>query len=74
MSEKVETEEYIEEEARNRLNYAKDGETLFIIPEELLSESELDWYINTFTFGYREIGDTDSKNLSIWWSFFVDGL
>lgn len=29
--------EYIEKEARDKLRYSKEGETLFVIPEELLS-------------------------------------
>jgi len=74
MSERVETEEYIEEEARNRLNYAKDGEILFIIPEELLSETDLDRYVNTFSYGYQELQTVGDGNISIWVAFFIDGL
>ncbi len=74
MSERVETEEYIEEEARNRLNYAKDGETLFIIPEDLLFDPELDEYVNTFSFGYVDQTAVNQSNYDIWKEFFFEGI
>lgn len=36
--EKVQTQEFIEEQARNKLNLAKEGETVVIIPREVLDK------------------------------------
>lgn len=36
--EKVQTPEFIEEQARNKLNLAKEGETVVIIPQEVLDK------------------------------------
>lgn len=36
--EKVQTQEFIEEQARNKLNLAKEGETVVIIPQEVLDK------------------------------------
>ncbi len=73
-AERVVTEEYIEKEARNRLNYAKDGETLFVIPEELLEDTDLSYYINTYSFGYIEEVNSNLTNLEYWIEFFTKGI
>lgn len=74
MSERVVTEEYIEEEARNRLNYAKDGEILFIIPAELIESDELSEYIERYSYGYVDEGASKKDNLTIWIDFFKEGI
>jgi cell division protein FtsB len=50
---------YVEVQARDRLNYAKDGETLFVISEFMLEDPVLEEYVESFR-GY-EIGRNPSE-------------
>lgn len=61
--EQAQTPEYLEKEVRNRLGYAKEGETVIIIPKEELS-----------TWG--DLTSTDEAGLSNplkWWKLYFGG-
>lgn len=76
LSERVTSEEYIEESARNRLNYAKDGETLFIIPEELLEDEALEKYVASFhpeAIKLKE-AEVSKKPYEVWWELIRFGI
>lgn len=73
-AERVITEEYTEEEARNRLNYAKDGEILFIIPDELMNSEELNNYIKRSSYGYIDESTLNQDNIELWLTFFKEGV
>jgi|TARA_B100001971_G_C18177889_1_gene530973 cell division protein FtsB len=69
----VQTDEFVEQEARNKLNLVKEGENLVVIPEvdaepdALLAEEILDddsQNIKGFVLG-------DSK-IKLWWKYFFD--
>lgn len=76
LSERVTSEEYIEESARNRLNYAKDGETLFIIPEELLEDEALDEYVASFHPEAIKLKEAEmsKKPYEVWWELIRYGI
>ena len=73
LSERVVSEKYIESAARDKLNYAKEGETLFIIPEELFEDEDLTEHVNYFDPNrVEEVEDED--NFQIWIDFFRFGV
>lgn len=74
MSEKVVTEAYIESQARDRLNYAKDGELLYIIPEELLEDPDLNDYIDSLQYGYQPVDTKPPDVLTEWLELFQFGI
>lgn len=67
----VQSPDYIETEARNRLNYSKDGEILFIIPDSVLelAKEELEVIIS------GEKGEVEEKEIwKQWCDFFLFGV
>lgn len=67
----VQSPDYIETEARNRLNYSKDGEILFIIPDSVLelAKEELEVIIS------GEKGEVEEKEIwKQWYDFFLFGV
>lgn len=67
----VQSPDYIETEARNRLNYSKDGEILFIIPDSVLelAKEELEVIIS------GEKGGVEEKEIwKQWYDFFLFGV
>ena len=74
MSEKVVTEAYIESQARDRLNYAKDGELLYIIPEELLEDPDLNDYLVSLQYGYQPVDTKPPDVLTEWLELFQFGI
>lgn len=57
-------DEYIEAEARNRLNYGFDGETQLVIPDELLEDQNLD----------DQVVADDKSVLQEWVDFLIIGI
>ena len=46
-SEEVLTDRFVEKQVRDKLFYSKDGERVFVIPEELIESEELDAYMES---------------------------
>ena len=64
------SDEYLETEARNRLNLSKKGEVAFVIPEEILEKGLLQ---------VERVLDEDERvfdieNWRIWQDFFIVGI
>jgi cell division protein FtsB len=72
---KVSDSDYIEIEARNRLNYAKQGEVQFIISEKLMDE-----YKNAEVLGLSDSSNSVEKELTtqervkVWEEFLLSGF
>jgi cell division protein FtsB len=64
------SDEYLETEARNRLNLSKKGETAFVIPEEMLERGK----ILVENILKDEEGTGRAENWKIWRDFFIVGI
>lgn len=72
-AEYVLSDEFVEAQARNKLDLAREGEVLILIPEGLLAEPELEAYIESQK-GYevgdvQEIEDSQQSLFEIWWAY-----
>lgn len=70
LTEYMTSDEYLETEARNRLNLSKKGEVSFVIPEEILEKgiSEVEEILND----KKEV--SADENWVIWYDFFISGI
>jgi len=64
------SDEYLETEARNRLNLSKKGEVAFVIPEKILEQGLLQ--VERILNDTEEVSDT--KNWEVWYNFFIVGI
>ena len=64
------SDEYLETEARNRLNLSKKGEVAFVIPEEILKKGllQVERILN------EDERVSDIENWRIWQDFFIVGI
>jgi len=70
----VQTDNFIEQEARNKLNLVREGENLVVIPEVDLDSDEV-----ANIGGQMVLGDSQPKtgqplvgNIKLWWKYFFD--
>ncbi len=70
LSEYMKSDEYLETEARNRLNLSGKGETVFVIPDEILKKgiSDVEEILK------RDEGNENIENIEIWKDFFLNGI
>jgi cell division protein FtsB len=70
LSEYMKSDEYLETEARNRLNLSGKGETVFVIPEEILKKgiSDVEEILE------KDEGNENIENIEIWKDFFLNGI
>ena len=70
LTEYMTSDEYLETEARNRLNLSKKGETTFVIPEEMLGGGvqEVEEILNS------EEVITEGRSIEVWYEFFLNGI
>ena len=70
LSEYMSSDEYLETEARNRLNLSKEGETTFVISDEILAKgiNDVDEILN------KDDVIVKNDNLGNWYTFFLDGI
>lgn len=71
LSEYMSSDEYLETEARNRLNLSKKGETSFVISEKVLEKGKAEVQ--------KILEDDDSSedhggNFKVWEDFFANGI
>jgi cell division protein DivIC len=67
----LESDDYVETAARDRLNYSKDGEIVFVIPEGVLLEAQksVGYILND------QLDITKEKGtIQQWREFFIDGV
>ena len=64
------SDEYLETEARNRLNLSKKGEVVFVIPEEMLEKGTLQ--IEGLLNDDEVISNIE--NWKVWYDFFIKGI
>lgn len=64
---------YVEEQARDRLLYTKDGEVLLVLPESIESESE-DTGEEEEVLGEEDVIEEREKGWERWWSVLRDGV
>jgi cell division protein FtsB len=64
------SEEYLEKEARNKLNYSKENEIMFVIPEDLIEDAK-----ERLDLIYEEKEETISREevFAKWVEFVVEG-
>ena len=70
LTEYMTSNEYLETEARNRLNLSKKGEVSFVIPEEALGRGILT--VEDIVEEKEVVSDTE--NWEVWRDFFVLGI
>lgn len=70
LTEYMTSDEYLETEARNRLNLSKKGEISFVIPKEILGKgiSEVEEILNDKKEVYAD------ENWVIWYDFLTSGI
>jgi len=66
----MQSKEYLEVQARDRLNFAGEREYIFVIPENLFEEKEKE--LNKIL--YREDKKEERKVYEIWEDFFLKGV
>jgi cell division protein FtsB len=66
--------EFTEEEARNRLNYGRDGEIQLVISEQLINDAKKGLKYTEYTEEVGEVYLTDSSNIEAWIQFFIKGI
>ncbi len=66
----MQSEEFLEIQARDRLNFAGNNEYIFVIPESLLSSAKEQ--VNTFLYGV----ESEDKRVpyEIWYEFLSEGI
>lgn len=70
LTEYMTSDEYLETEARNRLNLSKKGEVSFVIPEKILEKGILD--VGEIVNEQENISSIE--NWRVWYEFFVTGI
>ena len=72
---RVESEDYVETEARNRLNYARDGEIVFVIPESAmeLAKEEVKTILEIEDLS-AGAGEETKTIFEQWRDFFIKGV
>jgi len=68
--ESMQSNEYLEVQARDRLNFSGDNEFLFVIPESVLDSAKE--RVNTYLYGPKEVDVTPSYKL--WIEFLKNGI
>ncbi len=70
LTEYMKSDEYLETEARNRLNLSKKGEISFVIPEEILKKgiSDIEDILSE-----QKVVDGE-KGWKVWYLFFSSGI
>lgn len=71
---RVLTEDYIQTESRDRLNYSEEGDVLFVIPDDIIDSQELETYIESFMPGYSDSPQESSKTFAVWKDFLIKGI
>src|SRR5690606_9081155 len=71
---RVLTEDYIQTESRDRLNYSNEGDVLFVIPDELINNDNLDQYVASFLPGYSGQETSELEVVAIWIQFLTKGI
>lgn len=66
----MQSKEYLEVQARDRLNFTGEKEYVFVIPDILLKEKEKD--LNRILYGQEE--KKEEKAYEVWKDFFFDGV
>lgn len=66
----MQSKEYLEVQARDRLNFTGEKEYVFVIPDSLLKEKEKD--LNRILYGQEE--KKEEKGYEVWKDFFFDGV
>ena len=70
LTEYMTSDEYLETEARNRLNLSKKGEVAFVIPEQILEKNISD--VESILNSDEETSNTG--NCKVWYDFFNTGI
>lgn len=70
LTEYMTSDEYLETEARNRLNLSKKGEVSFVIPEKILEKGILD--VEEIVNEQENISSIE--NWRVWYEFFATGI
>lgn len=70
LSEYMTSDEYLETEARNRLNLSRNGETAFVVPEKVLERGILQ--VQQVLGGKTDTAE--EQNWEIWYNFFLSGI
>ena len=70
LTEYMKSDEYLETEARNRLNLSKKGEISFVIPEEILKKGVSD--IEDILSEQKTVDG--EKGWKVWYLFFSSGI
>jgi len=66
----VQTDNFVEQEARDKLNLVKEGENLVVIPEVDADPGEIAKTENSFNnIKGNVLGDS---NIKLWWKYFFD--
>jgi len=74
-SEAVDDDEHLQAIARDRLNYSKDGETIFVISEDVIDSEELDLYLESLSDEISGVSNQEElSNSSQWVDFVIDGI
>jgi len=70
----VQTDNFIEQEARNKLNLVKEGENLVVIPEVDADSGEIANSDSPRVLGdsQPEAGQPLAGNIKLWWKYFFD--
>jgi len=68
--ESMQTNEYLEVQARDRLNFAGESEFLFVIPESVLESAKE--RVNTYLYGVEDVEDIPSYLQ--WFEFVKNGI
>lgn len=66
----VTSDDHIETESRDRLNYSQDGEVLFVIDEGLFEDADLNIYIESIKSDQRSRSLLDKPVYLQWLDFF----
>jgi len=75
-NEEASSDDYVEKQARDRLNYARDGETQCVISDTLIESYELEMGQSEDQDNGAEdvLGAQTKSNFQVWIDFFVDGI
>lgn len=66
--------EFTEEEARNRLNYGRDGEIQLVISEALINEAKKELKYTEQGEDLEQLYLADTSNVEAWIHFFLKGI
>jgi cell division protein FtsB len=66
------SDDYIETEARNRLNYSKNGEVLFVIPESTIEVAQAE--LERILTGKGQVEEKSRSVFEEWYDFFIIGV